>query len=1402
MSQKNNCFGLLLGLILILIPALAFGQFRVENESRSNLNILFNNPDYQIKQEMIGNTEYDYVSSQVPTVTIEVGAPELPFYSSTIEIPNTGKPTIELRVVESELIKDIKIKPFRGSELKAITFDNSVYTKDIYYPINRVQIGEPAILRNKRLVSFVVNPFRYNDASNTLEVITKAEILITIEDQPSVNEITRSFMKTDRSFENFFASTVLNYKEVKSRDDYQNPTILYIYASGLESSSALEDLFNWRREQGWTVYSASTNVTGYDDQDIKSYIHNAYLNWENPPAYVTFIGDTSGMFIIPTSFLPYNFDSEHPEDIAGGDHYYALLDGNDELEDIFIGRISINTSNELDVIVSKTIQYEKATVTLDPSYYTKALLVGKTERSGESTVITNLYIKEIMNDYNEDSSFIEHYGYWITPSLITDALNLGVGFWNYRGLEGMDGWNNSQISSLSNIDKLTIALILTANTGSFYDGSSRTEEIVKAGSVTEPTGAVCAVGLASGVTHTTFTNCLDGGIMGYLFSEGGWTMGAAVNRGKHYLWQAYGSSNFNMYLLHSTVCNLMGDSALRVYKASPKFFQTDCLENVALGSNQYKVKTHENNLALDDVWATLKIADDYFTAYTDFHGEVFFDIPENVQGQGLLTLSKEGYQPQQYDINFGLEGPSLNATATTLFHGASEVEYASPGMTYSLKIEVTNAGSADVTDISGRIIANTNGLAVTTNQVVYGDIMSSQSTENSDCFEFLVANRAFENDIALKIILSNDSYSWERQILIPTQSPIIEVLDYTLSNTDFYQREVSQLNVQLVNLGSADLISANATLTSLDSRLTVNSPLVHIGNMPSGANTTMTFSVIASSDFIPGELVPMLVNINDSGFETECYFNLQIGQASITDPLGPDAYGYYIFDSYDTEYEDCPVYDWIELDPELGGDGQAIASLLQDNGNDSQQVVTLALPFTFKFYGRDYDQISLCSNGWVAMGQTEQTTFRNWRLPGPLGPSPMITPFWDNLYAIASSQVFISYDETENCFVITWDDWRIFHYDSAEETFQVILYDPEFHNSSTEDGPIKIQYKVVNNVDFGVDYQHGQYTTVGIEDHTARVGLEYTYNNQYPQAARPLENELALFITTKIGQLPPLVITQPNDIIFEEDSSDNTINLFNIFRDPNNDDIEFTFSDTENLFFEVDEAGYLTITSVQDWNGFETVTISANDGINDYSAEVSFLLTVTPVDDRPYLVAKIPENTNFDSNTNHINFSVSVIDIDSALSYKWKINNEELENQVTDTLNYVFPNVGEYSVKCYAITTDSDVSVVVSWNVNVAVANDVEVLFVNSLSQNNPNPFNPTTNINFSLNKSSDVSIIIYNVKGQKVRTLVSDKYSQGIHNVVWNGLDDNNQVVSSGIYLYRMVIDDFICTKKAIMLK
>jgi FlgD Ig-like domain len=88
------------------------------------------------------------------------------------------------------------------------------------------------------------------------------------------------------------------------------------------------------------------------------------------------------------------------------------------------------------------------------------------------------------------------------------------------------------------------------------------------------------------------------------------------------------------------------------------------------------------------------------------------------------------------------------------------------------------------------------------------------------------------------------------------------------------------------------------------------------------------------------------------------------------------------------------------------------------------------------------------------------------------------------------------------------------------------------------------------------------------------------------------------------------------------------------------------------------------------------------------------------------------------------------------------------------------------------------------------------------LGQNQPNPFNPTTTIQFVLPSRGPVRLAVYSAAGQLVRTLVDDVRAPGQHDVVWDGRDDHGAVVGSGVYFYRLTAGKWAETKKMVLLK
>lgn len=105
----------------------------------------------------------------------------------------------------------------------------------------------------------------------------------------------------------------------------------------------------------------------------------------------------------------------------------------------------------------------------------------------------------------------------------------------------------------------------------------------------------------------------------------------------------------------------------------------------------------------------------------------------------------------------------------------------------------------------------------------------------------------------------------------------------------------------------------------------------------------------------------------------------------------------------------------------------------------------------------------------------------------------------------------------------------------------------------------------------------------------------------------------------------------------------------------------------------------------------------------------------------------------------------------------------------------------------------------------MALAKEVQVPTEYSLSQNYPNPFNPSTDIRYQIADGRlpiHTSMKVYNILGQEVRTLVNEVQEPGHYTVTWDGKDNSDNYVASGVYFYRLTMADFTATKSMVLMK
>ncbi|MCF7920321.1 MAG: T9SS type A sorting domain-containing protein [Candidatus Cloacimonetes bacterium] len=1552
------------------------------HNERGNISLQFTLDGYEREQISHNGISYTGISYASEGTMAEVGMPDLPVFTRLIAVPDQGEISARIIVSEYEIISDVTIYP-QGEfllenepERDAFCLNENYYQTGGLYPESPVMLGEPAIMRDLRVVKVSFCPFRYDAASKELYVYSNIEIELTATEREGIN-VKIGNSKFSRSLAGLYKSSVLNFEEIAAtRDDFQQPSILIIYPNVTGVGGALEYLADWKRKKGFEVTLVHTGITGTSNSSIKSYVQNAYNTWENAPEYLILVGDVNYTLTIPTWYDTWSGGN------GVGDHPYAQLEGNDVLADIIVGRISVASVSELQTVISKAINYERDPYLTNTDWYEKGIMFAY---GGPGKIATCETVEEYMRSYNANYTFSDiYYSGWVYN--LDQELNAGAGYLCYRS-QGTDaGWGNNNINGLNNGWMLPFGALITCFTGDFgnYGAPSLSEAFVSAGSSSLPKGGIAAVGTSTGLTSGCFNNCVTQGIFYGIFVDNIFTPGGALLRGKMNLYLQYPNNPLNHVNTWSHCNNLIGDPSIDLWTGIPQPMIVNYAEEIYVGTNflEFSILT-EAGIPLENAWITVRGEDFYQSGYSDQNGIYFLDLEDAEINQDYeITVTSHDKIPFENEFTVVQAAVNLDV-AQIIYNDIGGDGIPNPGEEISLELIIVNYGSEDVSDIEAELISYNSNISVTTAASNIGNIATGEYVINSELSIYLDPALVWGENSQLDLVLSNENDSWTLPIFIPVESALLNPVNYVVASANgiLDPGETAGVYFNIENLGQITASDVYGELLCNDNRIEILISTGYFGNIPSGgtfSNNADMFEIASGDEIIPGTQITIRLHFtNSDGYDNMVSFLLEIGEISQDDPLGPDEYGYYCYDDGDTDYEDCPVYDWIEIN-NIGTDLEIFTY------GDSATLADVELPqnFHFSFYGIDYDMLTVATAGWICPGGSDAAVFMNWIIPGPGGPSPMIAAFWDDLHN-GNGDVYSWFDPAEHLFIIEWDNMEN-EQSNLDETFQIILYDADYYVTTSGDSRIKIQYKEFANSNMG-EYpyhgaNHGQYCTVGIENETGIMGLQYTYNNQYPTAAKILTDETAILFTAAPIPANEPFITISDYVIYAGDDEfieageqvDIDLMLQNIGNvTAHNVTIEITEDDQ---YIEIVQSS----TTAQDIVAGGTVTldsdliISALYNVPDYySFELEVLISSEAAswNRKLMLTAYQPNFLTVDqdsifftlqplgtgshqftlSNTGNVgaNFyirtdettlpqrdisgSLVTMDTDSftpgeETTWNFTVFNQSPDSEWLSDIWLEFPvgvtvitasdiaggsggdliwddttgagvtlnwhgttsngwgNIhdGEYAfwsvdvqlgtefagdmtigwiiggdgygeephslsgeiILLYplrwmnldtsagflepgaselitinfdsneietgiytgdvVVTTDSWDTQIINVVLEVAQVNEEDDLLPKCLELigNYPNPFNPETEIRFRLPEAADVSLYIYNIKGQLVKKLVEQQLPAGTHSMIWNGKDENTVAAATGIYFFQLKTGNFAATGKMVLLK
>ncbi|MCK4410104.1 MAG: hypothetical protein KAW67_08465, partial [Candidatus Eisenbacteria sp.] len=322
--------------------------------------------------------------------------------------------------------------------------------------------------------------------------------------------------------------------------------------------------------------------------------------------------------------------------------------------------------------------------------------------------------------------------------------------------------------------------------------------------------------------------------------------------------------------------------------------------------------------------------------------------------------------------------------------------------------------------------------------------------------------------------------------------------------------ETAWLTLTLEDAGPIGLEGVSGALSTSDAYVVVTDSEGEFGDIAgsggTGTSSANSFRVNVSPTVPPGHEVSFTLAVTgdaDTYTHTQNIdINVTIGGDPSAGPSGPDAYGYHAYDTSDGWTGQAPVYDWVEI----SGVGNVMSLIDGDAAT-----TTISLPFTFRYYGTDYTNISVCSNGFLALGSEDYRFGDNSGIPDNHGPEAMVAPFWEDLNPAEDGDIYEYFDSANHRWICQFD--AVAHYGGGNlETFEVILYDPAFYPVPSGDGDIVLQYQTV-----AFPYS----CTVGIENPGATTGIQYLYNSTYDPSAAAIVSGEAVRFTMHGPDVPP-----------------------------------------------------------------------------------------------------------------------------------------------------------------------------------------------------------------------------------------------------------------------------------------
>jgi len=917
--------------------------FTLLKSDNASVQVNFSISEFALNTKNINGENLQNIELSGCFLPNDEGAPDLPGNGRYIAIPQGAVATCKILASRTETFHNVNMAPaFKipwDNDKSPLKYAKSskYFSKGALYPEKFVQISEPTQLRGVDVVMLGITPFQYNPV--TKDLIVYRDLKVEVSYKGGNGHFGDDRLRS-RWFDPILQDAILNQESLPTIDYGKRATemagqkeagceYLIIVPTNPEFAQWADSIKEFRTLQGInTQIKTLTEVGGNTSTAIKNYITNAFNTWTIPPVAVLLLGDYG-------SSATNSITSPMWDNYCVSDNIYSDVN-NDMMPDIVFSRITANNASQLQVMVSKGLNYERNPPTSADYYHHPITALGwQTERwfqlcseivggfwhnvLGKDQVRINAVYQgnpasdpwSTASNTNDVVSYFGPSGLGYipatpqglggfsggTPAQVVTAINNGAFILQHRDHGYEDGWgepgfSSSNINQLTNTD-LTFVYSINCLTGKYnYSPACFGENFhryTKNGNNSGALGFVAPSEVSYSFVNDTYTWGMYDNLWPNFMPAYGTTPASrgmlpafGMAAGKYFLNQSnwpYNTENKEVtyYLFHAHC-----DAFLNLYSEIPQNLTVQYDPIILSGLTSFEVTANEG------AFIALTANGEILGTATATGAPVTVTFPAQLPGTNVeITITKENYYRFHHTIQVipptgaYVIKDTYAVNDTILGNGNGQLDY---GENVNLSLGMKNVGSENATNVVVTISSADSYVTLSDSTETFGNIPANGSLYIANAFAFTVANNVPDNhSILFNISTTDGTNTWTGTMTVTAHAPILQVGTMTVSdptgnnNGRLDPGETADIIITTTNTGSSTAANTLATLASTSGYVTINSGTFTLGNVVPGTPVTATFNISVDPTAPIGSAVELNYTATSGQYSAAQVFTTKIG---------------------------------------------------------------------------------------------------------------------------------------------------------------------------------------------------------------------------------------------------------------------------------------------------------------------------------------------------------------------------------------------------------------------------------------------------------------------------------------------------------------------------------------------